>query len=69
MFDPRRKKERRLIEEPMDTKSRTLKLDPRRVSPYMLSEDPQRTKDRRLTDEPNCTKSKTLRLEPRRHIP
>jgi hypothetical protein len=69
MFDPRRKKERKLIEEPMDTKSKTLRLDPRRASPYMLSEDPQRTKDRRLIDDPRFTKSKTLRLDPRRHIP
>ena len=53
MFDPRRKKERRLMDEPIHTKSSTLRLDPMRVIPYMLIDDPRRTNDRRLIDEPS----------------
>ena len=64
-----RSMERRLMDEPIHTKSRTLRLDPMRVIPYMLIDDPRRTNDRRLIDEPSCAKSKTLRLDPRRHIP
>jgi hypothetical protein len=51
--DPRRTKERRLIELPRWMKSSTLKLEPSRLMPYTLIADPTRMYPRRESEDPN----------------
>jgi hypothetical protein len=69
MAEPSLVKERKLKQLPIITKSSTLKLEPSRDIPYMLSVLPRRTQDRMLKELPSITKSSTARLDPSRDIP
>jgi hypothetical protein len=55
--------------EPIERKSRTLKLDPSLDMPYVDNVEPKRTKVRRLTELPIVTKSKMLSEDPKRLMP
>ena len=67
--DPKRAKDRKLIELPHVTKSRIEKALPMQDIPYTLMLDPRRQKDLREIVEPRCTKSITDMEDPSLVIP
>jgi hypothetical protein len=69
IVDPSRAKARSERVEPICTKSKMLREDPRDVTPNIETTDPNLAKDRRLSELPRCTKSRTEMEEPRRDIP
>jgi hypothetical protein len=64
MVLPSRTKDRRLKQEPSDTKSSTLNDDPNRMMPKVDSELPKRAKLRVAIAEPQMTKSRALSEDP-----
>jgi hypothetical protein len=61
---PSRRNDRSDSELPICRKSKTDKVEPSRVNPYIEIVLPIRQKLRRLSDDPSCTKSRTLSDDP-----